>query len=349
MSKVAIISDTHFGIRNDSTIFIDNTKKFLDNIFFPKIKELGIEYIIHSGDLVDRRKFINFNTSKRMREDFLLPIKNMGLKLDVIIGNHDIYYKNINEVNALSELIEDRFDNVNLYYNSCDVNVLGTNILYVPWILDQNKKQSLESINNTESQICIGHLEIAGFSMYRGSPESDGMSSDVFNKFDMVITGHFHHRSSKNNIHYVGSHSEFFWSDWNDPRGFHILDLNKRELEFIPNTYTIYEKFYYNNTDIKSLKQEFFKNKILKIIIKNKESEFEFDKFIEKVESFSPIDYQIIDDIVDIEENQQDNIEIESTIDICKKYIENIDSKNVDKKELENKLIEIYNEAVDKE
>ena len=70
---------------------------------------------------------------------------------------------------------------------------------------------------------------------------------------------------------------------------------------------------------------------------------------IKNATSSKVIDYQIIDDIVDIEENQQDDIEIESTIDICKKYIENIDSKNVDKKELENKLIEIYNEAVDKE
>lgn len=346
--KVLIISDTHYGIKNDSISLLDNNKIFLDNQFFPFIEKNNITHVIHLGDIVDRRKHINFYTLKRLKEDFLDRLCDKNIKLDLICGNHDTYFKNTNSVNSLNLLFKE-YENIHIYIDTQEVEVLGFKILYIPWVCKENEDDSFEKIKKTRCQIAMGHLEISGFPMYVGSPLSHGFDMKLFSKFDMVLTGHFHHRSSKNNIHYVGSHSEFFWSDWNDPRGFHILDLSKRELEFIANKYTIYEKFYYDNTNIQSLQEDKFKNKFLKIVVKNKDSEFEFDKFIEKVESFSPIDYQIIDDVVDIEETQQNNIEIESTIDICKNYIENIDSKNVDKKELEKKLIEIYNEAIDKE
>ena len=57
--KIALITDTHFGARNDSLLFLDFFRKFYENIFFPTLKERGIKEIIHLGDVVDRRKFIN--------------------------------------------------------------------------------------------------------------------------------------------------------------------------------------------------------------------------------------------------------------------------------------------------
>ena len=102
--KIALITDTHWGVRNDNVAFLDNSKRFLDEVFFPYLRDNGVSTLIHLGDLVDRRKYININTARRLREDFLVPLKDHSLDVHIIAGNHDTYYKNTNEVNSLREL-----------------------------------------------------------------------------------------------------------------------------------------------------------------------------------------------------------------------------------------------------
>ena len=92
--KIALITDTHFGARNDSLIFSDFFRKFYENVFFPTLKERGITDVIHLGDVVDRRKFINYKTLNSMKEILFVPLKEMGGNIKIIVGNHDIYYKN---------------------------------------------------------------------------------------------------------------------------------------------------------------------------------------------------------------------------------------------------------------
>jgi DNA repair exonuclease SbcCD nuclease subunit len=54
--KVAIITDQHFGARNDSNVFLDFFQKFYDNVFFPKLIEEKIDTVLILGDTFDRRK-----------------------------------------------------------------------------------------------------------------------------------------------------------------------------------------------------------------------------------------------------------------------------------------------------
>ena len=89
--KIALITDTHFGARNDSLLFLDFFSKFYKNIFFPTLKERGITEVIHLGDVVDRRKFINYKTLNSMKEILFFPLKEMGGNVKIIVGNHDIY------------------------------------------------------------------------------------------------------------------------------------------------------------------------------------------------------------------------------------------------------------------
>jgi len=67
--KIALLNDTHFGARNDSLIFDDFFHKFYDEIFFPYLKENNIKTLIHLGDVVDRRKFINFRIAHNFRKN----------------------------------------------------------------------------------------------------------------------------------------------------------------------------------------------------------------------------------------------------------------------------------------
>lgn len=350
--KIALITDTHWGVRNDNIAFMDNSKRFLDEVFFPYLDNNNVYTVCHLGDLVDRRKYINFNTAFRLRQDFLEPLFQRDIELHLIAGNHDTYYKNTNTINALRELVVGKYDCKVYDQLPFEWDFDGTKILMLPWICDENREASLHAIRNTPAQIVMGHLELQGFEMFRGSIVSHGDDPSLFDRFDLVMSGHYHHRSSRGNIHYLGSHAEFTWSDYNDPRGFHILDTETRELTFVENPYRMFKKVWYNDTDATFLNSEIdytqYKNCMLKVIIQEKTNLFWFDKFIENIESENPLDIQIVEDHLNLNLEEDSDIvnEAESTIDIFKKYISGFDEKTVNKEKLEKKIVELYNEAL---
>ena len=150
----------------------------------------------------------------------------------------------------------------------------------------------------------------------------------------------------------MGSHGEFTWSDFDDPRGFHIFDTATRELNFIENPFKMFKKIWYNDADDSFLQKKIeysqYKNCILKVIVTNKTNHYWFDKFIENLESQNPIDIQIVEDHLNLNtENDQDIVnEAESTVDIFKKYIDNYEMKNINKDKLTKKILDLYNEAI---
>jgi DNA repair exonuclease SbcCD nuclease subunit len=353
MTKIALITDTHWGVRNDNAAFLDNSKKFLDEVFFPHIDQNDIHTVIHLGDLVDRRKYININTARRLRVDFLDKLKERNLDVHLIAGNHDTYFKNTNEVNAIKELVENAYPSFKTYTKYAEsVSFDGVLILFIPWICDDNREQTLNAIQTTPAQIAMGHLEIQGFEMYRGSLVSHGSDRGLFDRFDIVMSGHYHHRSTDGHIYYLGSHGEFTWSDFDDPRGFHIFDTATRELTFIENPYKMFKKVWYNDVDndFEQLEVDFkqFKGSLVKVIVTNKTNHYWFEKFIENLESENPIDIQVVEDHLNLnlEEDQEIVNEAESTLDIFKKYIDAYEVKNVDKNKLSSKITELYNEAL---
>lgn len=352
--KIALITDTHYGVRNDNISFLDNSKKFFDEIFFPYIDDHSIGTVIHLGDIVDRRKFINIHTANRLKKDFLEPLSSRGIDFHLIIGNHDTYFKNTNEINAPRELIVGKYPGFKIYSNvATTVNFDGVAIAFIPWINSENRTETFEHLKATNAQIAMGHLEIQGFEMFKGSVVSHGDDRSVFDKFDIVMSGHFHHRSSDGHIYYLGSHAEFTWSDYDDPKGFHIFDTETRELEFVRNPYTMFKKIWYNDSDEEFTKKKIdysqFKDSIVKVIVTCKNNPYWFDKFIENIETENPIQLQIVEDHLNLgfEEDEQQIIdEAESTLDIFKRYISNYEESSINKEKLTNKVIELYNEAM---
>jgi DNA repair exonuclease SbcCD nuclease subunit len=350
--KIALITDTHWGVRNDNIAFMDNSKRFLDEVFFPYLDNNNVRTVCHLGDLVDRRKYINYNTARRLREDFLDQLSRRELNVHMIAGNHDTYYKNTNSVNALRELVDEKY-----YFQIHDqlpreVAFDSTYVLMLPWICDENRQLCLDKIRSTPAQIVMGHLELAGFEMYRGSIVSHGDDRKLFDRFDMVLSGHYHHRSSDGTIHYLGSHAEFTWSDYDDRKGFHILDTETRNLTFIENPYTMFAKVWYDDVklgrepegiDIQSLKGHF-----VKVIVTNKQDPYRFDMFINKLEKVGVLDMQVVDDHLNLNKEVDEEIvnEAESTINIFKKYIDQVNSTNIDKLKLEKTIVDLYQEAL---
>jgi DNA repair exonuclease SbcCD nuclease subunit len=242
--RIALICDTHWGVRNDSLIMHNQMKKFLDEVFFPTIDFQNIDTIIHLGDLVDRRKYINYFTAKRLRDDFLNPLKDRNITMHIIAGNHDTFYKNTNNVNALRELVVGKYDNVHVYDDKpAEVLFDDVPVLMLPWICDDNMEASMRAINTSKAPIVMGHLELVGYEMYRGHVSDEGFDSKIFDRFDIVCSGHYHTRSNSNNIFYLGTPAQYTWSDYSDAKGFNILDTQTRSLEFIENPYQVFRKF----------------------------------------------------------------------------------------------------------
>src|SRR6266550_7594034 len=145
--KIAIVTDTHWGVRNDSPAFLDASKRFVDDVLLPVVDAEEIRTMLHLGDLTDRRKYINYNTAQRLRTDFIDPIVRRGIDFHITLGNHDVYWKSTMDVNSLEELYHSMtgiggsdLASFKWYARAEEVTFDGLKVLLVPWICEQNKE-----------------------------------------------------------------------------------------------------------------------------------------------------------------------------------------------------------------
>ena len=45
--KIAIINDTHCGVKNGSDVYLDNAEDFYSKVFFPYLEKHNITKILH--------------------------------------------------------------------------------------------------------------------------------------------------------------------------------------------------------------------------------------------------------------------------------------------------------------
>ena len=345
--KVAIITDQHFGARNDSIAFLDFFQKFYDNTFFPTLDASGINTVLVLGDTFDRRKYVNFYALDRAKKMFFDKLEERGITVYMLAGNHDTYFKNTNEVNS-PDLLLAEYNNIEVIDEPKTINVNGFEVCMLPWICPENYTQSLDEIKNTTSTLCMGHLEIAGFAMYRGMESHEGFSAETFNKFDLVFSGHYHHRSNDRNIHYLGNPYELTWQDYNDPRGFHLFDFATRQLDFIENPYRMFERLEYSDKEIEpvDLDQLDLKEKYVKLVVLEKTDFYKFDKFIQKLYNKGCHEIKIVEDFSEFQEGEiNEEINLEDTVSVLSNYIESIET-DVDKEKIKSYMRGLYTEAI---
>jgi DNA repair exonuclease SbcCD nuclease subunit len=345
--KVAIITDQHFGARNDSIAFLDFFQKFYDNTFFPGLVANNISTVLVLGDTFDRRKYVNFYALQRAKEMFFDRLASAGIAVHMLAGNHDTYFKNTNDVNSPDLLLKE-YDNINVIDEPTTITVDGTDICMMPWICPDNYQESIDVMKNTTAEICMGHFEIAGFSMYRGMESHDGLDKSIFEKFDLVFSGHYHHRSSDGHIHYLGNPYELTWSDYNDPRGFHLFDLETRELEFIDNPYRMFERIEYNDKDEEPVNLDLLeiKDMYVKLVVVNKTDYYKFDKFIQKLYTKGCHEIKIIEDMSEFSEGELgEEINLEDTMSVLSNYIDSVET-DVNKEQVKTFMRSLYTEAV---
>jgi DNA repair exonuclease SbcCD nuclease subunit len=345
--KVALITDTHFGARSDSIPFDNFFAKFYTEVFFPHLEQAGIKTIIHLGDVFDRRKFINYNTLKKCREYFFDKARDLGIDVHMIAGNHDTFFKNTNEVNSLDLLLRE-YGNVITYSDAEEIKLDGKNLLLVPWICSGNYQETMEVVDNSNAQAVFGHFEFSGFEMYRGHKNDHGMGTESFDRFPLVCSGHFHHRSRVGNILYLGNTYEFTWSDYNDTRGYHLYDTETNEVEFFENPFQIFHKIYYDDTtnDPSLLDLSALVGSCVRLVVVKKTDFYKFDRFVDKLYDCDLIELKIIEDFSEFEADviEEDKMDVEDTMTVLSDFVDTV-STDLDKDKIKNLLRTLYIEA----
>ena len=349
---IALLNDTHAGVRSDMVEMAKYQGRFYEEVFFPYLDEHNIKNIIHLGDYFDRRKYVNFSSLYENRKHFIEPLVERGIHMDLILGNHDTYYKNTNDVNS-PELLLFNESNINVIQEPITKEYDGANIALVPWINPENYADSVDFLLNAPATHCFGHFEIEGALMQPGFNCPHGLDHTYLKRFEQVLSGHFHHKSEVGNVRYLGSQMQFTWSDYNDRKYFHIFDTETLEITPVLNPLTMFEKVFYDDSkfdkfeDISELDFSNIAGKFVKLIVVNKDNPYWFDTFIDKVHKENPLHLQVVDDNKHMDFFNDDEIEdIEDTITILGKYIDGLEIQGA-KKPLNDLMNSLYNEALD--
>jgi len=344
--KIAILTDTHYGARKGSKYLHDYFELFYDNVFFPALKEHGVEAVIHMGDAFDSRKSIDYQSLEWAKRVVFERLKNYDVHM--IVGNHDCYYKNTNSVNSPSLLLQ-TYPNIRTYSSPQTIKVGGLDIMMLPWICSENYDETLDQIKKSKAKIAMGHLELQGFRVNRNLiMEEHGLSPKIFDKFTKVFSGHYHTRSDNGKIFYLGNPYEMFWTDVNDNRGFHIFDTETLTHTPINNPYKLFYNVYYEDTPYQLFDATEYENKIVKVIVRKKSKPKDFEKFIDKLYTSGIQDLKIIENF-EIQENEDFKIEEdENTISILNRYIDESEFK-FDKNIIKGIFQDLYRQACEVE
>ena len=348
--KIALLGDTHFGVRNDARHFHEYYEKFYSEVFFPYLEEHGINTIIQLGDLFDRRKYINFLSLAESRRYFFDECKKRNIRLHALIGNHDIFWRNSLEINSPDLLLRD-YDNITLWAKHGTLELDGAVFDMIPWMCNENENEIREFVSKSTSPYCVGHFELVGYYMQRGQVSHEGYEDVFLKNYDQVYSGHYHSRSASvdGKIAYLGTPYELFWSDYKDQKGFGVFDTQSNVFKFVTNPNRMFHKLTYDDT--KELTEDFsnLKNKYIKIVVVQKTNPQKFDTFMDDIYKMNPIDVTIVEDVNEMVNNEEDVVDqAQDTLTILSNYIDQ-QTIQVEPQKLKTVMRELYLEALSSE
>ena len=323
MTKVALITDTHFGVRKGSQIFHDYFEDFYANVFFPTLEQRGIRDCIHLGDVFDVRKGIDYWSLDWAKRVFFDPLLDRGINTHIIVGNHDIFYRTSLRLNSV-ELNLREYTNLSVYSRPETVSIHGTDIFMVPWICEDNAEAFVTERDKSNAAVCMGHLELAGFYANKDYQCQHGTDPKAFKRFDTVFSGHFHKKSTRSNVTYLGNPYQLYWNDLDEVRGFHIYDLDTGELEFIPNPTPMFNKIFYNESKQQLFNPNQFKDTYIKIVVEEKSTPKKLTSFVDNLYKVGVHDIKVIEQF-NLEVDDDVEVEGEDTLTTLTNYVQALD------------------------
>ena len=345
-NKVIFLGDTHFGASKGNDDRHEYMKLFFED-FFAYIDKNEIRYIVQVGDLFDVRKNVDIKVIKFFRSVFLDEITKRNINLYVIVGNHDIYYKETVKVNTVHELLRDYqmlYSNLTIIDSPKNVTIGEHDFLLVPWVCNDNIEEVAQAVRTSKSKYCAGHFEFNGFEMSRGHSMTTKHSHHDYGKFDLVISGHYHTKSKKDNVIYTGTPYQLTWMDYDDAKGFWVFQDG--DMKFVENKHTIYNKIWYSD-GFAPAKSEVYK-KYVHVIMTERIDKKDHASYVNTIQLMEPLDIKVIERF-DEQLSQETYVhDILQTDDLLKSYV-NDSQIDLDKQKMTDLLLSLYREALKNE
>lgn len=317
--KTVIIGDLHIGIRNGNQYFFRMMKNFFEEKFFPFLYENNITRVIQLGDILDKRKSIDFTVAKFLRDDFLRKFDESKIELYAISGNHDLYYRQSVSIDGPSQ-----FTNGYQYVKIIKEPMVLDDFLLIPWVCDENKQNIVDFLekNRNPQKIVLGHFELAGFPVIKGHmAERGSLENDIFSGYKKVISGHYHSPSSRKNIVYIGTPYELSWNETGDEKKYYVYDDETTEIVPIYTNQRLFIQVDWYKRDDYNL--EFFKDKYIRLLIDEETDENILSLYLSEIDKIGVADIKVLrKDIVDNAKEQEEVTQVDDILSIMMTYID---------------------------
>lgn len=298
MTKIAVIGDSHFGVRQGDPDFLEFQIQWMVKVI-KDAYNMGIRTVVQVGDMMDVRKQLDVRVGNAITDRILPLLDQYKMELIVITGNHNIFYRDNNAINNLWFM--KHHPRVRIITEHEYDPVLG--IQFLGWINKNNLEAQMQVVSHTQAKYLFAHLELTDFPMMKGVVAVHGQSATLFKKFDKVVTGHYHTISEIGNVHYTGSPYHLTWADFPDGtnRGWFVFDTDNGSMELIKNTED-QSLFAVHNYDPNHKYEEAdlakYAGKIVRYVVKDKGATRNYSKFLELLRNVKTIEYNIIDETI---------------------------------------------------
>ena len=214
--KVIVFTDIHFGMKNNSRHHNQDCEDFIIWMI-DEAKKRGITKCIFMGDWHHNRANINVSTLNYTVSN-LRRLNDNFEETYMIMGNHDLYYREKREIHSIPMATE--------YPKITVINediLVKDNVAFIPWLVEDEWKR----VKDVECKYMFGHFELPNFYMNAlvQMPDHGGLKADDLSKPEKVFSGHFHKRQERGNVIYPGNCFPHNFADaWDDNRGCMVLD-----------------------------------------------------------------------------------------------------------------------------
>lgn len=345
--KIVILGDLHFGVKNASEVMMRHQKKFFDQLFH-YMEQHEIKTIFQLGDQLDNRRNCNLKTIDFAYNSFFDIIDEQSIEYHTLIGNHDVFYKETLDITS-SDLLFRNYKNVHVHTEPITLTFDKITFDFIPWICEQNAERCYKMINDSNSDYCLGHFAINEFPVVGTTLFEGGIDRHMFDHYKQVFSGHFHSRSHKDNISYIGTPYQLTWSDAFGENGFVVFDTKTLTWEYVANNDRYYSWLVYDDSapgQTTTFKENDIEDAFVKVVVKCKNKPFLYNNYLNKVFAGKPADVKIVDQILlDLQNGDIDqSISVKNTVELINDYISGLDVTNKD--DLIRYMTSLYNEAV---
>lgn len=232
--RVWFLSDTHFGVHNNSNEWLDIMDDYFTNFFIPLVEQhyRPGDVLFHLGDVYDSRQSINLRVLNLGINIFerLSAIFTDGIY--VIAGNHDLWGKGSTEINSLKSL--KWIPNVHILEEPVTLTMGSKKFFMMPWRKDHDEESETLSAAHRHDYLCC-HADIRGLQFNRHVLVESGAKIEEFAKFGKVYSGHIHFAQEAKNVKMLGSPYELTRSDIGNTKSVTLLDLSSGAEEVFEN------------------------------------------------------------------------------------------------------------------